>query len=243
MKAEGNENDSIFLCRKAVLSPIKELDELEVLERHTSLDRDSGSSNTEVRVAKTVADLTFPGPVVSDDCRKSWSLSQRNHTSDAPPIWILSSPRFPVLPTGKRERQVDIPVTPRRKEVKHSSLASPDHVPEPPRIVVPAFPRITLPRFSLSPSGIDKVLGRRLAMSEPGNNLGNTEVGSAAPDPLLDAQRSQTTRLDSLSEDCGSPTAVLRSRLKGINIDSEAGTSPSRTTLGSLPSRLHTSVD
>jgi hypothetical protein len=39
MKTEENGNDSIFLCRKA-LSPIKEIDELEVLERDTSLDRE-----------------------------------------------------------------------------------------------------------------------------------------------------------------------------------------------------------
>ncbi|KAF8502928.1 hypothetical protein F5888DRAFT_1125714 [Russula emetica] len=113
-------------------------------------------------VAKTVADPTFLGPVVSDDDRKSWGLSQRNHTPDAPPIWTPSSPQLP---------------------------------------------RITLPRFSLSPSGIDKMLE-----PEPraGNDHRNTEVGSG-------------------------------SRHKGIG--SEAGTSSSRTALGSLPSRLHTSVD
>jgi hypothetical protein len=33
----ADENDSILLCGKALLSPIKELDEVEVLERHTSL--------------------------------------------------------------------------------------------------------------------------------------------------------------------------------------------------------------
>jgi hypothetical protein len=119
-------------------------------------------------VAKTVADPTFLGPVVSDDDRKSpRGLSRQNDTPDAPPIWTPSSPQLP---------------------------------------------RITLPRFSISPSGIDKMLERRLASSEPraGNDHRNTEVGSG-------------------------------SRHKGI--DSEAGTSSSRTALGSLPPRLHTSVD
>jgi hypothetical protein len=65
---------------------------------------------------------------------------------------------------------------------------------------------------------------------------------------LLDAQPSRTTQLDSLPlsisahlEDRGRPTAVLGSRHKGI--DSEAGTSSSRTALRSLPSRLRTSAD
>ncbi|KAF8502934.1 hypothetical protein F5888DRAFT_1125764 [Russula emetica] len=161
MKTEGNGNDSILLYPKALLSPIEELDEVEVLERHTSLDRDSGSSCAEV--AKTVADPSFPGPVVSDDDRRG--LSQRKHTPDAPPICTPSSPQLP---------------------------------------------RITLPRFSPSPLGIDKMLERRLALSEPGNDHSNSEVGS-------------------------------RSRHKSIDV--EAGTSSSRLALGSLPSRLRTSVD
>ena len=49
-----------FRVRRELLSPIKELDELEVL------DDDSRSSCAEV--AKTVADPTFPAP---DDDRKS----------------------------------------------------------------------------------------------------------------------------------------------------------------------------
>jgi hypothetical protein len=64
----------------------------------------------------------------------------------------------------------------------------------------------------------------------------------------LDAQPSRTTQLDSLPlsipahlEDCTRPTAVLRSRHKGI--DSEAGSSSKRTALGSLSSRLRTSAD
>jgi hypothetical protein len=61
----ADENDSILLCRKALLSPIKELDKLEVLERHRSVDRDNKSSCAEV--AKAVAD-----PTVSDDDRKSY---------------------------------------------------------------------------------------------------------------------------------------------------------------------------
>jgi len=187
MKIEENGNDSILLCRKGSLSPIKELDEVGVLERHTSLDRDSESSFAEV--AKTVVDRTFPGPVVPDDDRKSWGSSQRNHTPDAPPIWTLPSPRFPALPT--RGRRVDVPVTLEREEVTHASLASRNHAPEPPpsRIIdlpLPVFSRITLPRFSLSPSGIDKMLERRLASSEPGNDHINPEVGSADPDPFLD---------------------------------------------------------
>ena len=44
MKSEGNGNDSILLHQKALLSPIEELDELDGLERHTSLDRDGKSS-------------------------------------------------------------------------------------------------------------------------------------------------------------------------------------------------------
>jgi hypothetical protein len=183
MKTEENGNDSIFLCRKGLLSPIKELDEVEVLERHTSVGRDSGSSGAEV--AKTVADPTFPGPVVSDDDRKCWDLFQRSHTP--PPIWTLSSPQLPALPTSKR--RVDIPVTPEREEATYSLLASLDHVSEPhhlassSRIIdlpLPVFPRISLPRLSLSPSGIDKMLERRLASSARNKN-----IGSAAPDPLL----------------------------------------------------------
>ena len=184
-------NDSILLCQKGLLSPIKELDEVEVLERHMSLDRDSESFCAEV--AKAVADPTFPGPVVSDDDRKSWDLFQRNHTTDAPPIWTLPSPRLPAT----RERRVDIPVMLEREEVTHSSLASRDHVSEPSlhlassRIVelpLPVFPGVNLARFSLSPLGIDKMLERRLASSEPGNDCSNTEVGSAAPDPLLESR-------------------------------------------------------
>ena len=50
---------------------IRELEEVyQFLERHTSVERDSGSFCAEV--AKAVADTTFPGPVVSDDDRKSW---------------------------------------------------------------------------------------------------------------------------------------------------------------------------
>jgi hypothetical protein len=131
MKTEGNGNDSILLYPKALLSPIEELDELEVLERHASLDRDSGSSCAEV--AKTVADPSFSGPVVSDDDRRG--LSQRNHT------------------------------------------------PSPPQL-----PRITLPRFSLSPLGIDKMLERRLASSEPGNDHSKSEVGSGSRHKSIDVE-------------------------------------------------------
>jgi hypothetical protein len=187
MKTEEDGNDSIFLCQKALLSPIKELDEPEVLERHALLDRDSVSSCAEV--AKTVADPTFPGRVVSDDDRKFWGKPQRNHT-DAPPIWTLSSPRVRALPT--RERRVDIPVTLECEEVTHLSLASlsepPPHLASSSRIdlPLPVFPQITLPRFSLSPSCIQKMFERQSESSEPGNDHSNAEVGSAAPDPLLD---------------------------------------------------------
>jgi hypothetical protein len=51
----------------------KELDEVEVMKRRTSVDRYSGSSCAEF--ANAVADPTFPGPVVSDDDRKSWGCS------------------------------------------------------------------------------------------------------------------------------------------------------------------------
>jgi len=195
MKIEENGNDSILLCRKGSLSPIKELDEVEVLERHTSLDRDSESSFAEV--AKTVVDRTFPGPVVPDDDRKSWGSSQRNHTPDAPPIWTLPSPRFPALPT--RGRRVDVPVTLEREEVTHASLASRNHAPEPPpsRIIdlpLPVFSRITLPRFSLSPSDLQvsthSMLERRLTSSEPlGNDHSSTKVGNIAPNPFVDAHQ------------------------------------------------------
>jgi hypothetical protein len=68
---------------------------------------------------------------------------------------------------------------------------------------------------------------------------------------LLDAQSSRTTQLGSLSlsipahlEDCGRPTVALGSRQKGIDSDSEAGTSSSRTAaLESLASRFCTSAD
>jgi hypothetical protein len=186
MKTEENGDDSNFLCRKAILSPIRELDEPEVLERHTSLDRDSVSSCAEV--AKT----TFSGCLVSDDDRRFWGLSQRGCTPDAPPIWTLPSPRSPAVPTSKR--RVYIAVTLEREEVTHLSLASlrlsepPPHLASSSRIdpPLPVFPQIILPRFSLSPSGIRKVLERRFASSETRNGQSNVEVGSAAPDPPLD---------------------------------------------------------
>jgi hypothetical protein len=130
----------------------------------------------------------------SADDRTSWDLSQRNHTPDTTPlIWTLPSPQFPALLTS------DNPVTPER-EVKHSSrhdcsrtstsLASRDHVHVPSSRIVdlplPVFPRIALPRSSLSSSGIHDMLERRFASSEPGNDHSNTEVDSAAPNPLLD---------------------------------------------------------
>ena len=206
MKAEGNENDSIFLCQKALLSPIEELDELEVLERHTSLDRDSRSSCA--KVAKIIADTTFPGSMVFGDDRKSWDLSQINQILDAPPIWTLPSPRLPAFPTGGR--RMGIPMTLGREEVTQSprqdcssvadtsmSLASRNHVSEPPHLAsssrttelpLPVFPRITLPPFSLSPTGIDKMLKCQLASSKLGSGHSDMEVSSAAPDPspLLD---------------------------------------------------------
>lgn len=187
VKTEENGDDPNFLCQKAILSPIRELDEPEVLERHTSLDRDSVFSCVEV--AKTVADPTLSGRMASDGDHRFGGLSQRGCTNDAPPVWTLPSPLSPVIPTSKR--QVNIPVTLEREEVTHSSLAS---LSEPPldlasssRIDLPlrVIPQIALPRFSLSPSGIHKVPGRRLASSEPGSDKNNTEVGSAAPDPHL----------------------------------------------------------
>jgi hypothetical protein len=46
------------------------------------------------------------------------------------------------------------------------------------------------------------MLERRLASSEPGNNHSNTEVGSAAPDPLLDGLLSyiSSTQTGSIQE-------------------------------------------
>ena len=102
----------------------------------------------------------------------------------------------PALPTS--ECHVGVPVTPEREEETHTSLASPDHASIAPHLVsssrssqivdlpLPVFARITLPRFSLSPSGIDKMLERQLASSERGNDHNNTEVGHAAPDRLPD---------------------------------------------------------
>jgi hypothetical protein len=75
-------------------------------------------------------------------------------------------------------------------------------------------------------------------------------AGPAGANFLLGTQPSRTTQLDSLPlsisvhlEDCGKPMAVLGSRPRNKGIDSNAGTSPSRTALGSLPSRLRTSAD
>ena len=214
MKTEGNGDDSILLFRKALLSPIKELDELEVLERHTSPDHDSGSSCAEV--AKTVADPTFSGRVVSDDDdRSSWDLSQPNHTPDAPPIWTPSSPS---------KRHVDISLTPEREEV--TDLSRQD---------------------CASPKSQD--VCRAVPAHHERLNPFSTDVRRSSPSVLLlDAQPSRTTQLDFLPlsipsdlEDCGRPTAVFWSRHKGI--DSKAGTSSSRTALGSLPSRSRTSAD
>jgi hypothetical protein len=250
MKTEGNENDSILLCRKASLSPIKELDELEGLERHTSLDRDSGSSCAEV--AKTVADPTFPGLVVSDDDRKSWGLSQRSHAPDAAPIWTPSSPPLPALPTS--ERHVDIPLTLEREEVTHSSPQ--DCASQESQDVcraVPAHHERLNPFSTAGPAGVMSSWTSPNTFLPPvhtpsiSSALDCQDVQRSSPSVLLlDAQPSRTTQLDSLPlsipshlEDCGRPTAVLGSK----GIDSEAGTSSSRTALGSLPSRLHTSAD
>ena len=152
IKTKENGNDLDPSVSEGITVADQGIDEVEVLERHTSLDRDSGSFFTEV--AKTVADPTFPGPVVSDDDHKRWGLSQRSHTP--PPFW---TPSFPQL----HEHHVDVPVTPKREEVTHSLVVSRDHVSEPlhlassSRIIdlpLPVFPRISLPRLSLSPSGI-----------------------------------------------------------------------------------------
>jgi hypothetical protein len=211
MKTEGNGNDSILPCRKVSLSPIKESDGIEVRGRHrASLDGDSGSSCAEV--AKTVADLTFPGLVLSDDDRKS---SHRNDSPDAVPIWTLSSHQMPTLPTS--ERQVDISLTLEHEEVTHSSQqdcnsSSRDHLFEPPssRIIdlLPIFPRINSPRSSLSPSGFHRILEHRLASSKPGNDHASVRVGNVS---------------------------------KPKSIDAERATSSSRIALGSLPSRSRTS--
>ena len=134
--------------------------------------------------------------MVSDDDHKSWGSPQRKHTPDAPPIWTPSSPQLPALPTS--ERHVGIPVTPECEEEMDPSLASRDYASKAPHFVpssrssqivdlpLPVFARITLPRFSLSPSGIDKMLERQLASSEPGNDRNDTEFGHAAPDRLPD---------------------------------------------------------
>ena len=135
--------------------------------------------------------------MVSDYDRKSWDLSQINQIFDAPPIWTLSSFKLP-----------DIPITLGREEVTQSprqdcssvtdtsiSLYSCNHVSGPLHLAsssrttdipLPVFPRITLPPFSLSPTGINNLLKRQLASSEPGSGHNDMEVDSAAPDPLLD---------------------------------------------------------
>jgi hypothetical protein len=171
----------------------------EVLEKRKSLD--SGFFFCEV--VSTIADPAFPGPVVSDDDPEN-RLS--NNTSDAPRIWTLASP--PLLTRFISERRVDISLTLGNEEVAPSSrqdcsrvtdastsLASLDHVserapqlPSPPRFsdfALPVFPRITLPPISLPPTGIHNLLGRHIASSVPRNDHGETEIGSAAPDPVF----------------------------------------------------------
>jgi hypothetical protein len=147
----------------------------ELLEKRKSLDSE---------VAKTIADLPFPGLAVSEDDPETWLL---NNTPDAPPIWTVT----------RSSRQDCSSVT-----NSSTSLASRDHVPErplhlrpPPRIAdraFPVFPRITLPPLSLPPVGIHKMLERHIPSSVPRNDYGDTEIGSAAPDPLLVSLLSST---------------------------------------------------
>jgi len=140
MKTGGNGNDSILLYRKALLSPIKELDELEVLERHKSLAIDGDSESSCAAVAKTVADPTFQDPWYPTTIA---SINWANETSETTPRCTPNLgtvlPSVASFPTS--EHQVDIPVTLEREEVTHSSrqdcsrsmsLASRDHVTEPP---------------------------------------------------------------------------------------------------------------
>jgi hypothetical protein len=115
-------------------------------------------------VAKTVADPTFQDP---------WY-----------PTTIARLGVCPNEATTPMHRQFGLhpPLSYRGRTTNTSTnLPSWDHVSEPPssRIVdltLPVFPRITLPRFSVSPSGIGKMLERRLASSEHGNDRSNTVV-------------------------------------------------------------------
>jgi hypothetical protein len=89
MKAEENGNDSILLCRKALLSPIKGLDEVEV--HHLTV---TVGLLAQEWPRQSLIDPTFPRRVVSDDDHKAWGLSKRNPNSDEPPIWTSSSPQL-----------------------------------------------------------------------------------------------------------------------------------------------------
>ncbi|KAF8502909.1 hypothetical protein F5888DRAFT_1123964 [Russula emetica] len=242
-------------------------------------------------VAKTVADPTFLGPVVCDDDRKSLGLSQRNHTPDAPPIWTPSSPHSlrqdcnvssepgndhsntevgsaapdPLLDgllssaqngefhstVIKLNHQEDSS-SPQVNNVPHGGTLSTS--PTAGRDVCRAVPahRERLKAFSTAgPAGVISSWTSPNAFSPPVHppSVSSTLQRSSPSVLPPDTQPSRTMQLDSLPlsipahlEDCGRPTgtAVLGSRHKGI--DSEAGTSSSRTALGSLPSRLRTSA-
>ena len=194
MKTEGNGNDSILLCQKASLSPIKELDEVEAMKRDASLDRDSGSSCAED--GRAVADPTFPGPVVSDDGRKSWGLSQRNHNSDSPPIWTPSP--LPALPTI--ERHVGIPLTLER-EVTHSSRQD---------------------RASLESQDVFRAVSTRHERLNPSSTAGPAGVISSWTSPNT---FSPPVHPPSISSDCGRSTAVLVSRRKDIGSEAGTSSS------------------
>jgi len=89
----------------------------------------------------------------------------------------------------RSERHVDIRLTLEHDEVTpyrdHVRMTTPPYSIIVVNLSLSVFPRITLPPFSLPPSGIHKTLERHLASSEPRSDYGATEIGSANMGPSL----------------------------------------------------------